>query len=64
MEDLAFFVLYRSKASGGRRFHGQQRDDLEKVVLDDVAQAAGGFVKRAALATPKSSASVIWTLAT
>ena len=49
LKDLAFFNLYRTMASRGRRFHGQQRDDLEKVVLDDVAQTAGGFIKRPAL---------------
>ena len=31
-----------------RRFHGKQRDDLKKMILDDVSQAAGGLVKRAA----------------
>jgi len=28
-----------------RRLHGEQRHDLEQVVLDDVAQAAGAFIK-------------------
>ena len=41
--------MHGSKASAGRRLHGQQRDDLEEVVLDHVTQAAGGFVKRAAV---------------
>ena len=41
--------MYGPKAPIGRRLHGQQRDDLEEVVLDHVAQAAGGFVKRAAI---------------
>ena len=40
--------MHGSKAPTGRRLHGQQRDDLEEVVLDHVAQTAGGFVKRAA----------------
>ena len=41
--------MHGSKAPIGRRLHGQQRDDLEEVVLDHVAQTAGGFVKRAAV---------------
>jgi len=32
----------------GRRFHRQQRDDLEQMVLNDVAQTAGAFVEFAA----------------
>jgi len=40
--------VHGAKAAVGRRFHGQQRDDLEKVVLDHVAQTSGRFVKRAA----------------
>jgi len=35
--------------SSGRRLHCEQRDDLEEVVLDHIAQTAGGFVKRAAV---------------
>jgi hypothetical protein len=34
---------------GSAGLHGQQRDGLEEVVLNHVAQAARGFVKRAAL---------------
>jgi hypothetical protein len=33
-------------AAGGR-LHGKQRDDLEQVVLDHVAQAAGALVEGA-----------------
>jgi len=46
-----------------RWLHGEQRDDLEQVVLDDVAKAAGGLVERALPCTPNCSARVIWTLA-
>ena len=47
-KDIGLLAVHRAKASVGRRLHGQQRDDLEKMVLDHVAQTAGGFVKRAA----------------
>ncbi len=40
--------MQRSEIAIGRRFHGEQGDDLKKVVLDHVAQAAGGLVERAA----------------
>ena len=41
--------MHSAKAPIGRRvYHGQQRDNLEEVVFDNVTQAAGGFVKRAA----------------
>ena len=49
MKDLGFLVVYGSKISISRRFHGKQCDDLEEMVLDHVAQTAGSFVKLAAL---------------
>ena len=49
MKDLGFLAVHGSKVPDGRRLHGKQRDDLEEVVLDHVAQTAGGFVKRAAV---------------
>ena len=42
---LAFSPLHGSKVPLGRGLHGKQRDDLEEVVLDDVTQTAGAFVK-------------------
>jgi len=48
LKDLRFFAVHGSKISGSRGLHRKQRDDLEEMVLDDVAQTAGGFVKRAA----------------
>src|SRR5579872_1738199 len=42
------FSPYCSKVPIGRWLHGKQRDDLEKVVLDHVAQASGSFIKGAA----------------
>jgi hypothetical protein len=47
--------VHGSKVLAGRRLHGKQRDDLEEVVLDHVAQTAGGFVKAPRPFTPKSS---------
>ena len=41
--------LHGSKIPVGRRFHSKQSNDLEEMVLDDVAQTAGSFVKCAAL---------------
>src|SRR5277367_3641033 len=43
------FSVDRAKIPVGRRFHRKQRDKLEKVVLDHVAQTAGGLVKPAAV---------------
>src|SRR3569833_3312651 len=37
----------------GGRLHGELRHDLEQMVLDDIAQAAGAFVKCAAAAHPE-----------
>ena len=48
LEHLGLLVVHGAKVPVGGRLHGEQRDDLEEVVLDHVAQAAGGFVKRAA----------------
>jgi len=41
--------VHGAKISVGRRLHGKQRNDLEEVVLDHVAQTTGGFVKRSAV---------------
>ena len=53
LENLGFLAVHGPKAPIGWRFHGKQSDDLEKVVLDHVAQTAGGFVKRAAVGHAK-----------
>ena len=53
-----------SKIAIGRRFHGEQRDYLKEVVLNHVAQTAGGFIKRAAVLYTEILGRVIWTLAT
>ena len=36
LEHFEFFILYDSRASSGRRFHRQERNDLEQVIFDDV----------------------------
>ena len=48
-EDFGLLVVHCSKVPARGRLHGQQRDNLKEMVLDHVAQASGGFVKRAAL---------------
>ena len=48
-ENLGFLAVHGSKVPDGRRLHGEQRDDLEEVVLDHVAQTARGFVERTAV---------------
>jgi hypothetical protein len=39
-EDLGFLVLQESTISTGRWFHRQERDDLQKMILEDVAYCA------------------------
>jgi hypothetical protein len=39
--------VYGSEVPARWRLHGKECDYLEEVVLDHVAQASGGFVKRA-----------------
>src|SRR5207247_9427888 len=46
-EDLRFFGVDRAKIPRHGRFHGQERDNLEQVVLNHVAQAPRGLVKSA-----------------
>ena len=46
---LAFSPVHSSEVPIGGRLHGEQRDELEEVVLDHVAQTAGAFVKRTAV---------------
>ena len=48
LKHLGLLAVDRTIALISRRFHGQQRNNLEQVILNDVAQAAGAFVKRAA----------------
>ena len=48
MKDLGLLVVDETIASAGGRLHGEQRDDLEQVVLDHVTQTPGGFVEGAA----------------
>ena len=43
-----------------RRLHRDQREHLQQVVLEDIADRADPVVERAAPSTPKSSAIVIW----
>jgi len=63
-EDLGFLILDGSKVPGSGRLHGKQGDDLKEVVLNHVAQTAGGFVNAPRLPMPKFSDSVTWMLAT
>src|SRR6185437_13414640 len=48
LEHGGLLRLHGSKIPAGRRFHGKQSHNLKKMILDDVAQAPGGLVKRAA----------------
>ena len=58
LEYLGLLALHGTKALIGRGFHSKQCDDLEQVVLDDVAPATGAFVEctattvKATLMTP------------
>jgi len=54
LKTVAFSVCTASEVPSGGRFHGKQRDNLKQVVLDDVSQAASGFVKRAARSHPEA----------
>ncbi len=45
LKNLGFLVVHEAIVAAGGRLHGEQRDDLEQVVLDYVAQAAGALVK-------------------
>ena len=47
-KDLHLLVAHRIDVHGGRRFHRQERDHLQQVVLHHVANGAGFFVKFAA----------------
>jgi len=64
LKNFRFLIVDGAKVPIGRRSMARRSDDLEEVVLDHVAQTAGGFVKRATVPTPKSSDRVTWTLAT
>ncbi len=46
-EDLRLLGVDRAKIPDDRRFHGQERDNLEQVVLNHVAQAPRGLVEGA-----------------
>jgi len=48
-EDLGFFVVHGAVVAAGGWLHREECDDLEEVVLDDVAEAACGFVEGAAV---------------
>jgi hypothetical protein len=62
--NTAAFRSVRPEAPEGRRLHREQRNDLEEMILDHIAQAAGRLVEPPRPFTPKSSASVTCTLAT
>ncbi len=47
-EDLGAFVAHGFAGESGGGFHGETGDKLEHVVLDDIADGAGFFVKFAA----------------
>ncbi len=47
-EYLGRFSVDRAVSSVGRWFHGEQRHDLEKVILDYVAQTSSRLVERTA----------------
>ena len=49
MKDLGFLVVHCAKVPACGWFHGKEGDDLEEMILDHIAQAARGFVKRPAL---------------
>lgn len=49
MKDLGLFAVHCTKIPPSGRFHGEESDDLEQMILDYVTQAACGLVKGAAL---------------
>ena len=53
LEHFGLLVVDGAKVPAGGRLHGKQRDDLEKVVLDHVAQASRSFIKCAAPCNPE-----------
>src|SRR5581483_1619166 len=48
LKDLGFLVLHGPEVAARWRFHREERDDLEQVVLNHIAQTAGGLVEGAA----------------
>ena len=45
MKTLNFARCRAPEAAVGRRLHRKQRDNLKQMVLNDIAQAAGGLVE-------------------
>src|SRR2546422_9882311 len=52
-EDLRFFGLDRAKIPADGRFHGEERDDLEQVILNHVSQTSRGLVECAPAVHPE-----------
>ena len=48
LKNLGLLVMHEAIVAARGRLHGEQRDDLDQAVLDDVAQAAGALVEGAA----------------
>ena len=46
--------MHRAKIASGGRFHREQRDHLKEMILNHVAQAACGLVKRTALSNSEA----------
>ena len=54
MEDIHFFITDFIVIKGDHRFHGHQAEDLDKVILDHVAQGPGLIIIMAAMFRPLS----------
>ena len=52
VQDFGLFVAHRVGFEGNGRLHGGQRQQLEKMVGNHVAQRAGSFIERAAMFDP------------
>ena len=55
LQHLDLLVAHRVGAEGDRRLHGDQREELQEVVLDHVAQRAGLFVVGAPVLDARAS---------
>ena len=64
LQQLHLLVAQRLAVGVDRRLHGEQRHDLQQVVLDHVADRAGLLVELAAPGDAELSAMVTCTLAT
>src|SRR5260370_35900657 len=52
MKDLGLLITHRIGFERNGRLHGRERNKLEKMVWNHIAQSAGGFIVAAALFYP------------